>query len=216
MSGSAITRSGDAIAAGRAEAEKGMVTQDLAVGESVREDVAVAGTWRADSECRRHPTRWWFNGDHRETALAKSICSGCVVQEPCLEFALTRPDMFGIWAATTANERAAIRREARAEPKDVPAPRFELSVARPEPVVPPVFSPADARVGVRADPRVDDADLLTPAEAARKLGVTPNTVTRWSRAGRISAIQTMGGHRRFRRDEIERVLRECGPSASLL
>ncbi|HEV7523909.1 MAG TPA: helix-turn-helix domain-containing protein [Acidimicrobiia bacterium] len=55
----------------------------------------------------------------------------------------------------------------------------------------------------------DHGDLLTPAEAARKLGVTPNTVTRWSRAGKISAIQTMGGHRRFRRSEIERVQREA-------
>ena len=46
-------------------------------------------------------------------------------------------------------------------------------------------------------------------EAARQLGVTPNTVTRWSRAGKISAIQTMGGHRRFRRSEIERVMLEA-------
>ncbi len=188
-----------------------MVTRDLAVVE----DVAVAGTWRADSECRRQPTRWWFNGDHRETALAKSICSGCVVQGPCLQFALTRPDMFGIWAATTVNERAAIRRAARAESEDVPASRFELSVADSEPDV----RSTSARHVCLVEPvisRVDDADLLTPAEAARRLGVTPNTVTRWSRAGRISAIQTMGGHRRFRRDEIERVLRECGPSASVL
>jgi excisionase family DNA binding protein len=50
-------------------------------------------------------------------------------------------------------------------------------------------------------------ELLTPAEAARRLGVTPNTVTRWSRAGKISAIQTIGGHRRYRGSEIDRVLR---------
>ncbi|MDQ1380549.1 MAG: hypothetical protein QOJ71_1268, partial [Actinomycetota bacterium] len=58
----------------------------------------------------------------------------------------------------------------------------------------------------RVELPVDRDELLTPAEAARKLGVTPNTVTRWSRAGKISAIQTMGGHRRFRLSEIERVL----------
>src|SRR6185437_1774886 len=61
----------------------------------------------------------------------------------------------------------------------------------------------------RAEIPVDRDELLTPAEAARKLGVTPNTVTRWSRAGKISAIQTMGGHRRFRRAEIDRVLSEA-------
>jgi excisionase family DNA binding protein len=37
--------------------------------------------------------------------------------------------------------------------------------------------------------------------------VNPKTVTRWARAGKISAIRTLGGHRRFRRDEIESVLR---------
>ena len=64
--------------------------------------------------------------------------------------------------------------------------------------------PAGASAGLG-----DRDELLTPAEAARKLGVTPNTVTRWSRAGKISAIQTMGGHRRFRRSEVERVLGEA-------
>ena len=50
-------------------------------------------------------------------------------------------------------------------------------------------------------------ELLTPAEVAVMFRVNPKTVTRWARAGKISAIRTLGGHRRFRRDEIERVLR---------
>ena len=50
-------------------------------------------------------------------------------------------------------------------------------------------------------------DLLTPAEVAVLFRVNPKTVTRWARAGKISAIRTLGGHRRFRRDEIESVLR---------
>ena len=50
-------------------------------------------------------------------------------------------------------------------------------------------------------------DLLTPAEVAVLFRVNPKTVTRWARAGKISAIRTLGGHRRFRRDEIEAVLR---------
>ena len=49
--------------------------------------------------------------------------------------------------------------------------------------------------------------LLTPAEVAVLFRVNPKTVTRWARAGKISAIRTLGGHRRFRRDEIEAVLR---------
>jgi excisionase family DNA binding protein len=51
-------------------------------------------------------------------------------------------------------------------------------------------------------------DLLTPAEVAKIFRVSPKTVTRWARAGRVSAIRTLGGHRRFRADEIRRVLGE--------
>jgi excisionase family DNA binding protein len=49
----------------------------------------------------------------------------------------------------------------------------------------------------------DRNDLLTPAEVAQLFRVNPKTVTRWARSGKITAIRTLGGHRRFRRDEIE-------------
>jgi excisionase family DNA binding protein len=45
-------------------------------------------------------------------------------------------------------------------------------------------------------------DLLTPAEVAAMLPVKAKTVTRWARAGRITAVRTLGGHRRFRRRQI--------------
>jgi excisionase family DNA binding protein len=32
--------------------------------------------------------------------------------------------------------------------------------------------------------------------------VDPKTVTRWARAGRISSIRTLGGHRRYREAEV--------------
>ncbi|HYH49836.1 MAG TPA: BldC family transcriptional regulator [Acidimicrobiia bacterium] len=56
-------------------------------------------------------------------------------------------------------------------------------------------------------PATQGNDLLTPAEVALLFRVNPKTVTRWARAGKISAIRTLGGHRRFRREEIEAVLR---------
>ncbi len=49
-------------------------------------------------------------------------------------------------------------------------------------------------------------DLLTPAEVAALFRVNPKTVTRWARAGKITAIRTLGGHRRFRASEIKRCL----------
>lgn len=51
----------------------------------------------------------------------------------------------------------------------------------------------------------DDA-LLTPSEVAAMFRVNPKTVTRWARAGKISAIRTLGGHRRFRAAEIRSFL----------
>ena len=50
--------------------------------------------------------------------------------------------------------------------------------------------------------------LLTPAEVAALFRVNPKTVTRWARAGKLTAIRTLGGHRRFRATEIRRCLDE--------
>ena len=48
--------------------------------------------------------------------------------------------------------------------------------------------------------------LLTPGEVAELFKVNPKTVTRWARAGKITAIRTLGGHRRFSADEIHTIL----------
>lgn len=44
--------------------------------------------------------------------------------------------------------------------------------------------------------------LMTPAEVAALFRVDPKTVTRWAKAGRLSAVRTLGGHRRFRAREV--------------
>ena len=45
--------------------------------------------------------------------------------------------------------------------------------------------------------------LLTPAEVAALFRVSPKTVARWSRSGRLTALRTLGGHRRFRAGEVQ-------------
>jgi excisionase family DNA binding protein len=50
------------------------------------------------------------------------------------------------------------------------------------------------------------ANLLTPGEVAQMFRVNPKTVTRWARAGKISAIRTLGGHRRFDALEVQAFL----------
>ncbi len=48
--------------------------------------------------------------------------------------------------------------------------------------------------------------LLTPAEVAAMFRVDPKTVTRWAKAGKISSIRTLGGHRRYRESEVKALL----------
>jgi excisionase family DNA binding protein len=50
--------------------------------------------------------------------------------------------------------------------------------------------------------------LLTPAEVAAMFRVDPKTVTRWAKAGKLSSIRTLGGHRRYRETEIKDLLTE--------
>lgn len=57
--------------------------------------------------------------------------------------------------------------------------------------------------------------LLTPSEVAAMFRVNPKTVTRWARAGKISAIRTLGGHRRFRASEIRRFLEQVEEGSEL-
>ena len=45
---------------------------------------------------------------------------------------------------------------------------------------------------------VDPEALLTPAEVAQLFHVDPKTVTRWAKAGKLTSLRTLGGHRRYR------------------
>lgn len=61
----------------------------------------------------------------------------------------------------------------------------------------------------------DPEQLLTPSEVAAMFRVNPKTVTRWARAGKISAIRTLGGHRRFKASEIQKFLEQVDESTEL-
>ena len=52
--------------------------------------------------------------------------------------------------------------------------------------------------------------LLTPSEVATMFRVDPKTVTRWAKAGKITCLRTLGGHRRYREDEVRALLNGTG------
>ncbi|MBM3689721.1 MAG: BldC family transcriptional regulator [Actinobacteria bacterium] len=56
----------------------------------------------------------------------------------------------------------------------------------------------------------DTERLLTPAEVANLFRVHPKTVSRWVSSGKLSAVRTLGGHRRYRASEVYALLDESG------
>jgi excisionase family DNA binding protein len=57
-------------------------------------------------------------------------------------------------------------------------------------------------------------ELLTPAEVATMFRVDPKTVTRWAKAGKLTSIRTLGGHRRYRKSEVVGLLLGSAESVS--
>ncbi len=58
----------------------------------------------------------------------------------------------------------------------------------------------------------ESEQLLTPAEVAAMFRVDPKTVTRWAKAGKLSSIRTLGGHRRYREAEVKELLGDIIPT----
>ena len=50
-------------------------------------------------------------------------------------------------------------------------------------------------------------NLLTPSEVAALFRVDPKTVTRWAKAGKLTSIKTLGGHRRYKESEVKSLLK---------
>jgi excisionase family DNA binding protein len=49
-------------------------------------------------------------------------------------------------------------------------------------------------------------ELMTGAEVAERFKVHPDTVKRWHSAGKLEAMRTLGGHRRFYADQVEKLV----------
>jgi len=71
--------------------------------------------WRA-AACHRADPELFFPISHqgpagvRETERAKAVCLACPVRPACLAEVVADPPEFGVWAATTPDERRALRR----------------------------------------------------------------------------------------------------------
>lgn len=64
--------------------------------------------WMADGLCAEYPEVNFFPGQGEPVQPAKETCRRCIVQEDCLRWAIDH-DERGIWGATSARERTAMR-----------------------------------------------------------------------------------------------------------
>ena len=74
---------------------------------------------------------------------------------------------------------------------------FELSRPR--------LTPAAAGFRDRRPRSADDEAMVTLSRAAAMLNISTSTLRRWADDGRVSAVRTQGGHRRFRPSELRRL-----------
>jgi excisionase family DNA binding protein len=51
-----------------------------------------------------------------------------------------------------------------------------------------------------------DDDVMTPGQVAAFFRVSLKTLHRWDKTGVLPAFRTRGGHRRFRRSDVERAV----------
>ncbi len=69
-----------------------------------------APDWQGRANCMGVDPELFFPERGASTREAKEVCRGCVVQQDCLEYALTNGEKFGIWGGLSERERRRIRR----------------------------------------------------------------------------------------------------------
>lgn len=55
--------------------------------------------------------------------------------------------------------------------------------------------------------------FMTTAQVAKEFGVATATVANWADQGKLASHRTLGGHRRFNREDVLRLLEEQGSAA---
>lgn len=97
-------------------------------------------SWRESAACRNMEPDLFFpvgSAGHGavQTRQAKSVCARCPVQRPCLTYAVTTGQDYGVWGGRNEEERRLLRREWRAariaagldQPRPMPGERPRLT-----------------------------------------------------------------------------------------
>lgn len=72
--------------------------------------------------CQTTDPDLWFpeqGGENWQFRTAKKFCGQCPVRRECLEYAVSEPDLLGIWGGMTAKERQRLRVGSLGRPRNV-------------------------------------------------------------------------------------------------
>ena len=73
-------------------------------------DLTDNSDWRADARCIGVDPELFFPMPGANGRAAIRICAECAVREPCLDYALTVPERYGIYGGVSEKDRRALRR----------------------------------------------------------------------------------------------------------
>ena len=65
----------------------------------------------------------------------------------------------------------------------------------------------------KSNSRVEVTSYLRTAEVADLLHVSPKTVSRWAKEGKLPFLKTLGGHRRYPAEQVRVLLEQTGADA---
>jgi WhiB family redox-sensing transcriptional regulator len=83
--------------------------------------------WRVHAACAGLDPNLFFTERGESTRDAKAVCARCPVAEPCLDYALTNGERYGVWGGRSERERRRMRRDRRVAVTTV-ADRARLTV----------------------------------------------------------------------------------------
>jgi WhiB family redox-sensing transcriptional regulator len=70
--------------------------------------------WMKDAACKGNTEGDWFPeapGNNSGVKIALAICKDCLVKQECFDYAITRPELSGIWGGVTSRKRGSLRAE---------------------------------------------------------------------------------------------------------
>ena len=68
--------------------------------------------WMKDAACAGNKEANWFpdkSGKNTRASLAVQICNTCLVKQECLNYAVARPEVLGIWGGKSPKARRVLR-----------------------------------------------------------------------------------------------------------